>query len=158
MRRLSVLALPLVLGLIACADDLAPAPAGLFFPTKPDGDYSSATARSEGKLVVREQCVLVSGPGAGEYSLPIWWNDFTAEREDGGRLVVRDGEGAAVAIEGQPFVMGGGYVAEFQPEGLVEPRATQVRRIEEGLGHSIPERCLGADVYGIWDVGQIRPL
>jgi hypothetical protein len=162
MKRLPLLALLLALGLVACADDpMGPAEsahAGLFFPTKPDGDGSSATAQSEGKLVVRDQCVLVSGPGAGEYSLPIWWDGFTAERDDAGRLVVRDEDGVAVAIEGKPFAMGGGYVAEFQPEGLVEARETQVRRIEDGLGHSIPDRCLGADVYGIWDVGETRPL
>ena len=156
------LALPLALGLAACASDpVDPADlsqAGVFFPTKPDGDGSAALARAEGKLVVREGCVLISGPGPGEYSLPIWWDDFTAERDDDGRLVVRDGEGLVVAIEGKPFAMGGGYVAEFQPEGLVEPRETQVRRIEEGLGHAIPDRCLDADVYGIWDVGQTRPL
>jgi hypothetical protein len=159
MKHRRLLALPLALGLAACADDpVDPAPAGLFFPTKPYGDGSVATALSDGKLAVRDECVLVSGPGAGQYSLPIWWDDFTAERDDAGRLVVRDGDRAAVAIEGQPFAMGGGYVAEFEPEGLVEPREMQVRRIEEGLGHSIPDRCLGADVYGIWEVGETSPL
>ena len=159
MPRLALLALPLALGLAACSGDTVdPAPAGLFFPTKPYGDGSAPAALAEGKLVVRDACVLVGGPGAGEYSLPIWWDDFTAERDDAGRLVVRDGDGVVVAIEGKPFAMGGGYIAEFQPEGLVEPRDRQIRRVEEGLGHEIPDRCLGADVYGIWFVGQTDPL
>lgn len=52
--------------------------------------------------------------------------------------------------------MDGGYVAEFRPEDKVEPRDDQLRRVGErfGLGYSIPERCLGPDVYGIWSVGE----
>jgi hypothetical protein len=30
-----------------------------------------------------------------------------------------------------------------------------VHRVEEWLGYSIPERCLGPDVYGIWVVGEV---
>jgi hypothetical protein len=107
---------------------------------------------SGGPLVVRYGCVLVGSPG--EYSVPIWWKGFTADRDESGRLVVRDGDCAIVAIEGESFEMGGGYVAEFRPQDKVEPREDQLRRVEEWLGYSIPERCLGSDVYGVWSVGE----
>lgn len=72
-------------------------------------------------------------------------------------MVIATEEGIAVAIEDQAFTMGGGYIAEFEPAGLVEPRSQQVRRVEEGLGYAIPERCVGANVYGVWYVGQTTP-
>jgi hypothetical protein len=67
---------------------------------------------------------------------------------------VRDGAGAVVAIEGETFEMGGGYVAEFRPQDKVEPREDQLRWVEEWLGYSIPERCLDSDAYGVWSVGE----
>lgn len=106
----------------------------------------------QGPLLVRDGCVLIGRPG--EYTVPIWWKGFTAERDASGRLVVHDGEGAVVAIEGDSFEMGGGYVAEFRPQDKVEPRKDQLRRVEEWLGYSIPERCLGPNVYGVWSVGE----
>jgi hypothetical protein len=124
----------------------------LFFATKPEQDGASMTALYQGPLVVRDGCVLIGRPG--EYTVPIWRKSFTAERDESGRLVVHDGEGAVVAIEGDSFEMGGGYVAEFQPQDKVEPREDQLRRVEEWLGYSIPERCLGPDVYGVWSVGE----
>ncbi len=105
-----------------------------------------------GPLAVRDACVLIGGPE--EYSVPIWPKGFTAERDGSGRLVVRDSDGGVVAIEGEIFEMGGGYVAEFSPQDKVEPRDDQVRTIEDALGYSIPDRCLGPDVYGIWSVGE----
>ena len=94
----------------------------------------------------------------GNYSLPIWPEGFTAERDQSGRLVLRDADGATIAIEGEVFEMGGGYRAEFRPEDKVEPRADQLRRFTEFLGYEIPQRCLGADVYGIWLVGETEPI
>jgi len=91
---------------------------------------------------------------AGDYSIPIWGQGFTAERNDAGLLVVRDEDGVVVAVEGESFDMGGGYVAEFRPQHKVEPRDGQLRRVDEWLGYPIPERCLGPDVYGVWSVGQ----
>ena len=155
MRCLPLVVLPLVLGLAACDEDPAGS-ADPFFATNPEPGGEWNFARFDGKLVVRDRCVLIGGPD--EYSLPIWRHDFTAERDDAGHLVVRDDEGVVVAIEGKAFAMGGGYVAEFQPPDRVEPRSTQVGRIEDGLGHSIPDRCLGDDVYGIWSVGQTTAL
>ena len=109
-----------------------------------------------GPLVVRDGCVLVGSPG--EYSLPIWWSGFTAERDASGRLVVRDADGTVVAIEGETFEMGGGYIAEFRPSEKVEPSDEQIRRVEDWLGEPIPDRCLTPDVYGIWSVGETEPL
>lgn len=94
--------------------------------------------------------------GPGEYSLPVWWKGFTADRDESGRVVVRDGESAIVAIEGEQFEMRGGYTAEFYPGE--EPRDVQVRRVEEWLGFTIPDRCLGPHVYGVWVVGETHPL
>lgn len=157
MRRIPWLALAIGLLLVACGDtraDDAPASTGpeLFFPTKPEQDAASMTALFQGPLVVRDGCVLIGSSAA--YTVPIWPQGFTADLDDPGRLAVRDGEGAVVAIEDEPFEMGGGYVAEFSPEDKVEPREDQLRSVEEWLGYSIPERCLGPDVYGVWSVGE----
>ena len=103
--------------------------------------------------MVRDGCVLIGRPG--DYSLAIWGNGVTAERDESGLLAVRDGEGTVVAIEGESFEMGGGYVAEFRPHDKVDPPEDQVRRVGEWLGYSIPERCLGSEVYGLWSVGEI---
>ena len=110
----------------------------------------------EGPLTVRDDCVVIGRPG--DFSVAIWPKGFTAERDESARVVVRDERGDVVAIEGEAFDMGGGYVAEFRPEDKVEPRAQQLRRVEQGLGYPIPERCLGNDVYGVWSVGETHPL
>jgi hypothetical protein len=34
----------------------------------------------------------------------------------------------------------------------------QLQRVEEWLGYEIPDRCLTADVYGIWLVGETRAV
>lgn len=125
---------------------------GLFFPTKPEQDGAWMDALFRGPLVVHDACVLIGRPG--DYSVPIWRKGFTAERDESGRLVVHDGDGAAIAVEGETFEMGGGYVAEFRPRGKVDARDEQLRRVEEWLGYPIPERCLGPDVYGVWSVGE----
>ena len=167
LRRLSA-ALPLA-GLIllaACADSPGPMGGGsispspltgtdLFFATHPQGP-ALMQALFQGPLVVQEGCVLMGSPG--NYSLPIWPEGFTAERDQSGRLVVRDADGATIAIEGEVFEMGGGYRVEFRPEDKVEPKADQLRRFTEFLGYEIPQRCLGADVYGIWLVGETEPI
>jgi hypothetical protein len=105
-----------------------------------------------GPLLVRDRCVFIGRPG--DYSVPIWRKGFTAGRDQSGRLAVLDSEGAVVAVEGETFEMGGGYVAEFRPKGRVEPREDQLRRVEQSLGYSIPQRCLTSDVYGVWWVGE----
>ena len=141
--------------LTGCRDVAATSDPGLFFPTtKSEQGGAVMDALYIGPLVVRDECVLIGGPG--EYSLPLWWSGFTAERDESGRVVVRDGEGAIVAIEGERFEMGGGYTAEFYPGK--EPRDGQVRRVEEWLGYPIPDRCLGPQVYGVWIVGDTDPL
>jgi hypothetical protein len=101
-----------------------------------------------GPLVVQDGCVLMGN--AGDYSLPVWPEGFTAERDRSGRIIVRNADGATIAIEGEIFEMGGGYRAEFRPEDKVESRDDQLRRLAEFLDYEIPKRCLGADVYGIW--------
>ena len=65
--------------------------------------------------------------------------------------------GALVATEGEPVTLGGGYTAEFQPADKVPAKETQVADLERALGYSIPERCLGNDVYGVWAVGGVLP-
>jgi hypothetical protein len=156
LKRYRHLALVAVLFLGGCGDASTGTEPGPFFPTKPEEDGASMTALYQGPLVVRDGCVLIGRPG--DYSVPIWWEGFTAERDESGRVVVRDGDGAVVAIEGGDFEMGGGYVAEFRPEDRVDPREEQLRRVEEWLGYPIPERCLGSDVYGVWSVGETEAI
>ena len=114
------------------------------------------TALFTGPLVVKDDCVFIGQ--SGNYSLPVWPKGFAAEREGSGPVVVRDADGAAVAVEGENFEMGGGYTAEFRPSNRVEPQEEQIRRVEEWLGYPIPDRCLGSDVYGVWVVGDTEPL
>jgi hypothetical protein len=109
-----------------------------------------------GPLVVRDGCVLAGD--SGHYALPIWRDGFTAQHDDEGRVVVRDADGATVAIEGEVFEMGGGYIAEFEPKDKVEPTDAQLQRLTELTGNTIPEACLGPDVYGVWWVGTTQPL
>lgn len=156
MKRLQWFALAVGLILAGCGSQPESSDPELFFPTKPEQGGASMDALFRGPLVVRDGCVLIGG--AGEYAVPIWWDGFTAERDESDRLVVRDGDGAVIAIEGRTFEMGGGYIAEFQPEDRVEPREQQLRRVEELLGDPIPDRCLGPDVYGVWSVGETEPL
>jgi hypothetical protein len=73
-------------------------------------------------------------------------------------LVVRDADGRPVAIEGETFEMGGGYVAEFEPRDKVEPIDQQLERITGMIGEPIPERCVQPDVYGFWLVGETQPI
>jgi hypothetical protein len=110
----------------------------------------------QGPLVVQDGCVLMGN--AGHLTLPVWPEGFTPDRDQSGRLIVRDADGATIAIEGKVFEMGGGYRVEFRPEDKVEPREDQLRTFTEFLGYEIPQRCLGADVYGIWLVGETEPI
>lgn len=119
--------------------------------TVPMGN-ATMQALFRGSLVVRDGCVLIGEEP--DLAVPLWPEGFTAQRDDAGRLVVRDAGGATVATEGATFEMGGGYVAEFEPRGKVEPKQDQLRRLEERLGTAIPARCLGPDVYGVWSVGE----
>ncbi len=114
------------------------------------------TALFRGPLVVKDGCILIGQPG--EYSLPVWWGGFTAEPDTSGRVVVRDADRAVVAVEGETFETGGGYSAEFRPANRVEPPEEQIAGVEEWLGYEIPDRCLTADVYGVWIVGETEPL
>jgi hypothetical protein len=163
MRRSDWPVLAFVVLLVGCGEaptDSVPAAGGtepeLFFATKPEATPVGELALHQGPLVVRDGCVLIGSPNW--YDVPIWPKGFTAERDDTGRLVVQDGQGGVIAIEGEPFEMGGGYQAEFRPEDKVEPREDQLRRVEQRLGYPIPERCLGSDVYGVWGVGETQPL
>jgi len=124
-----------------------------FFATSPQGP-ALMTALFQGPLVVQEECVLVGN--AGDYSLPVWPDGFTTGRDETGRLLVRDADGATIAVEGEVFEMGGGYRAEFYPGEA--PRDAQIQRVEESLGYEIPRRCLGAEVYGIWLVGETESV
>jgi hypothetical protein len=130
---------------------------GLFFPTR-DAEQGGAMMEAlfTGPLVAEDGCVLIGR--LGDYSLPVWWKGFTALPDDQGRVVVRDADGAVVAVEDETFQMGGGYTAEFRPADKVEPAEDQVARVEEWLGYEIPDRCLSAGVYGIWVVGETEPL
>ncbi len=154
-RLLMGLTALMTLLLVGCRGGPATSGPGLFFPTSEDdrgGDMM--TALFTGPLVVKDGCVLVGQPG--DYSLPIWWNGFTAEPDASGRITIRDGGGMVVAAEGETFEMGGGYRAEFYPEE--EPRDVQLQRVEEWLGYEIPDRRLTPDVYGIWLVGETEPV
>jgi hypothetical protein len=156
VQRLAWLASALGL-LVSCGGDAAgSSEAGLFFPTHPEEQTAAMEALYQGPLAVREGCVLLGRPG--DYSVAIWPKGFTADRDGTGQLIVRDERGEAVAIEGETFEMGGGYVAEFRPESKVEPRDDQISRVEQSLGYPLPERCLDAEVYGVWIVGETHPL
>jgi hypothetical protein len=142
--------------LAACGNGSATVPSGLFFPTQEvEQDGAMMDALLQGPLVVVNGCVLVGE--SGDYTLPIWRSGSTVERDGSGGIVVRDADGAVLAVEGQGFEMGGGYRAEFRPADRVEPMEEQVVRVEEWLGYQIPDRCLPRDVYGIWIVGEIEP-
>jgi hypothetical protein len=158
MKRLSWPVLLCCLLLVSCVggpeNDQATSPSGgqeLFFATSPGGNSVVMEALYQGPLLVRESCVLIGSHG--DYTVPVWPDGFTAERDGSGRLVVRDGE-RVVATEGENFKMGGGYVAEFRPADKVEPREDQLHRVQDWLGYPIPERCLGSEVYGVWIVGE----
>jgi len=128
-------------------------PPGVFMAVDPTTPNMYMDALSTSPVVVRNGCVLF---GQGGYlSLPIWPKGFTADHDASGDLVIRDPSGAVAAVEDQPLRMGGGYIAEFQPAAKVMPKDYQVTKVEQSLGYSIPERCL-ADIYGIWQVGQIE--
>ncbi len=145
------------IAIAGCANEPEASAPGLFFATsEAEQGGASMTALFQGPLVEQDGCVLVGQPG--DYSLPVWWKGFTAVPHDQGRIVVRDADGAVVAVEGETFEMGGGYTAEFRPADRVEPAEEQVARVEEWLGYEIPAQCLSAEVYGIWVVGETEPL
>jgi hypothetical protein len=153
MKRSPVLVAPLMF--LACAN-AAPPPgeADLFLPTASSDAVMDALFT--GPLVVRDGCVLAGT--APNLILPIWQDGFSVARDDAGYVVVRDGDGATVAIEGEVFDMGGGFIAEFEPADRVEPRERQLRRVAELTGIAIPERCLVDGVYGVWWVGDTDPV
>jgi hypothetical protein len=115
MKRCLPSALALGLLLAACSDAPSSTERELFFPTRPGPGSGGDDALYRGSLVVRDGCVLIGGPG--DYALPIWWEGFTAERDETGRVVVRDSEGTVVATEGEIVEMGGGYTAEWPRSG-----------------------------------------
>jgi hypothetical protein len=137
------------------SDGTAPA-AGpdVFMAVDPTTPNAVMAALMEAPVVVRNGCVLV-GSGS-DLALPIWPKGYTADRGADGRLVIKDADGSVVGIEGTEIRMGGGYVAEFQPADKVEPKATQVARVESSLGYPIPDSCF-AGIYGIWLVGEVSP-
>ena len=73
-------------------------------------------------------------------------------------VVIQSYPGASVAIEGEVFEMGGGYIAEFEPRDRGDPRDAQLRAVAEMTGNTIPQRCLGPDVYGVWWAGETQPI
>ena len=157
MKRRLCLGAVLVVIVSACGDaPSADTQSGLFFPTAGSNDDAVMGALFHGKLVVRNDCVLA---GYGQsVMIPIWREGYTVERDDAGRVEVRDADGATVAIKGELFEMGGGYIAEFEPRNKVEPPDDQLQQVAEMTGNTIPERCLGPDVYGVWWVGSTQPL
>jgi hypothetical protein len=135
--------------------EAAPPEPELFFPTAPDeGVYMAALLR--GRVVVRDGCALI-GQGD-QYTIPIWRDGFTTERDSSGRLMVLDGDAETIAVDGETIEMGGGYVAEFEPADKVEPIDVQLERVAEMIDEPVPERCLQPDVYGIWLVGDTQPI
>ena len=154
MDRLLASVFAVALLLCACNASTPAGDTGLYLPTA--GSEAMMLALFRGPLVVRNDCVLAGQPG--DYTLPIWQDGFTVERDDDGRAIVRDGDGATVAIEGEVFEMGGGYIAEFEPEDKVDPRDAQIDQVAEMTGNTIPKRCLGSDVYGIWWVGDTEAI
>jgi hypothetical protein len=90
--------------------------------------------------------------------IPIWREGYSAARDDAGRLEVHDPNGKTVAIEGEAFEMGGGYIAEFQPKDKVDSPEDQLQQVADMTGETIPERCLAPDVYGVWWVGDTQSL
>jgi len=110
----------------------------------------------QGRLVVRNDCVIAGD--SGNLTLPIWREGFTAGRDEQDRVVVRNADGDIVAVEGEVFAMGGGYIAEFELRDKVQPRETQLRQVADSTGITIPERCLGPGVYGVWWAGgDVQP-
>jgi len=130
--------------------------ANVFIAVDPHTPNVVMTAFTRSPLVVRDGCVLIGGSGQ-DPTLPIWPKGFTAGMNDSGRVEILDENGHVVAIQGQPFDMGGGYVAEFQPAGKVDPRDQQIATVESGLGYQLPAACL-AGIYGIWQVGETTPI
>jgi hypothetical protein len=49
--------------------------------------------------------MAASSLGSLAYSLPIWWNGFSAEPDASARIIVRDADGTIVAVEGGTFEM-----------------------------------------------------
>lgn len=126
-----------------------------FFPTTPNGP-SGDQALYNGPVMERDGCVFLGGAGVDGYALPLWPKGYSAERNADGFLEIRDDHGAVVATAPGTIRMGGGYTAEFQPAGKVDPRSDQIAALTDWLGYAIPERCLGPDVYGAWVVGEIE--
>jgi len=130
--------------------------ANVFIAVDPHTPNVVMAALSRSPLVVRDGCVLIGGSGQ-EPTLPIWPKGFTAGMDESGRVEVLDENGHVVAIQGQPFDMGGGYVAEFQPAGKVDPKDQQIATVESGLGYQLPAACVSG-IYGIWQVGETTPI
>jgi hypothetical protein len=155
MRRSLAPVLGMAFLLVACGGSPgAGTDPNLFFPTEGDPGGESMAAGFRGPLVVRDGCVL-----AGEsvnLTLPIWRDGFTASRDGEGNVVVKNPDGDTVAVEGEVFEMGGGYIAEFEPRNKVEPMDAQLQQVTDSTGITIPERCLGPDVYGVWWAGDVQ--
>jgi len=152
----SVLGIALLLGSCGRAPPASVTDPNPFFPTKGDPSGISMAALFQGRLVVRNDCVIAGD--SGNLTLPIWREGFTAGRDEQDRVVVRNADGDIVAVEGEVFAMGGGYIAEFEPRDKVQPRETQLRQVADSTGITIPERCLGPGVYGVWWAGgDVQP-
>ena len=143
----SVFSVVLLLG--GCTDATGTADPDLFFPTAGDSSGAMMAALYSGRLVVRADCLLLVSE-RGDFFLPIWRDGSTAERDGSGRLVVRDVDVDVIAVEGDAVELGGGAIAEFRPTGRTEPRDAQLAQVEELTGVTIPDRCLGPDVSGVW--------
>lgn len=122
-----------------------------YFPTAESGPLQMA-ALIQGPLLERDGCLFVDGGDL--ETLPIWPEGYTVAPASSGALQVIDANGAPVALVGGQVSMSGGYVAEFFPPDKVDPRDAQIASVEDRFGLSIPTRCLGPDVYGIWLVGS----
>jgi hypothetical protein len=131
------------------------ADADVFMAVDPHTPNAVMAALLRSALVVRDGCVLV-GNGS-DLSLPIWPKGYTASLDGSGRIEILDADGQVVAVQGQTFDMGGGYVAEFQPANKVAPKEQQIASVDSGLGYQLPAACV-SEIYGIWQVGDTTPV
>jgi hypothetical protein len=131
--------------LVACANGTVGSfGPGLFVPTLPSDTNAYPAALAEGTLVEDSGCLFLRSSNATEMLL-LWPPGYSAAVEDGA-VVVRDGEGAAVAKAGDQLELGGGLVGESR---------TQTNHAEQLIGQTIPARCLADGGY--WFTAPLDP-
>jgi hypothetical protein len=123
----------------------------VLFPTAHIGPDIMA-AGFEGSLIRRGECLLIEDTSY--LVLPVWPEGYTLDRNESGVLELLDGDGSIVGALDLPLAVGGGFIAEFQPQGKVEPRADQIQKAEELIDSPLPRQCLTDEVYGVWLVSS----